>query len=165
MKTTSFRYTGPGRISIARRAPRGHPTGYRIYGALAPGSWFMSVSKEEYKRLFAAQLAALDPQVVWGELHALANNEEPVLMCWENTPLTESNWCHRTLVAEWFKKHGLEVSEMGGELNTARVKKSAPPLIMKQGGQVTPVKPSTRRKAPGRRAVVSEYQTMFWYRF
>jgi hypothetical protein len=48
VKTSSFRtYTGPGRISIARFAPRGHPAGYRVYSKLAPGPWFNKVSNEE----------------------------------------------------------------------------------------------------------------------
>ena len=39
MKTSSFfSYTGPGRISIARFAPRGTPAGVRVYKRLAPGT-------------------------------------------------------------------------------------------------------------------------------
>ena len=64
MKTASFfDYTGAGRISIARFPPRGTPPGFRVYRALAPGPWFKSVDGDEYRRHYAAQLAALDQPV------------------------------------------------------------------------------------------------------
>jgi hypothetical protein len=53
MKTSSFfLYTGPGRLSIARFAPRGSPAGYRIFKPLAPGSWFNSVDEATYRDLY-----------------------------------------------------------------------------------------------------------------
>jgi len=128
MKTSSFRtYTGPGRISIARFAPRGHPAGYRIYSKLAPGPWFNSVSIDEYCRLYGAILDGLDPRRVYDELTALVAPAEPVLLCYEVPPFTapqpipqaglttigRSNWCHRRLVAEWFKATiGIAVDEL-----------------------------------------------------
>jgi len=91
MKTSSFRlYTGPGRISIARWAPRGCPAGYRVFTPLAPGKWFNSVADDEYIALYMKQLAALDPQKTWDQLHELAGGHEPVLLCWEVAPF------HRT---------------------------------------------------------------------
>lgn len=107
MKTASFRtYTGPGRVSIARFAPRGCPAGYKIYKALAPGPWFNSVSKEEYLKRFCFEvLAPLKPIHVYDELHRLVGDGvEPVLLCWEVPPFTDSNWCHRRIVAEWFQR-------------------------------------------------------------
>jgi hypothetical protein len=102
MKTSSFfAYKGPGRVSIARFPPRNTPAGFRVYKKLAPGPWFNSVSRDEYDRLYGAQLAALDPAVVKSELQALAGDAEPVLLCWERTPFTEKNWCHRRIVARW----------------------------------------------------------------
>jgi hypothetical protein len=103
MKTASFfAFQGPGRISIARYPPRGTPAGFRVYKKLAPGPWFNSVSRDEYDRLYGAQLAALDPALVKAELESLAGDAEPVLLCWERAPFTEKNWCHRRLVARWF---------------------------------------------------------------
>lgn len=103
MKTASFAYTGPGRISIARSAPRGCPAGYKIFKQLAPGPWFHSVSKEKYVELYNAEvLGKLDPNQVLADLCALAGPHEPVLLCWEKPPLTEDNWCHRQMVAAWF---------------------------------------------------------------
>ena len=114
MKTASFfSYTGPGRVSIARFAPRGTPAGFRIYKPLAPGPWFNCVSQEEYRKLYFAQLAALDVVVVVEKLEELAAGAEPVLLCYERPPFSASNWCHRTMVAEWIKKEaGICVKEL-----------------------------------------------------
>jgi len=116
MKTSSFfSYTGPGRISIARFAPRNTPAGFRIYKPLAPGPWFNSVSEEMYRELYFAQLAELDPAAVVAQLNELAAGAEPVLLCYEKPPFTPTNWCHRTMVSEWLKTTlGLDVPEIGG---------------------------------------------------
>lgn len=117
MKTASFyTYTGPGRISIARFAPRGMTAGYRIYKPLAPGSWFNSVPEDVYRELYFAQLAELDAVAVEADLHSLAAGAEPILLCYEKVPFTATNWCHRRMVAEWFKKElGIDVPEIGSK--------------------------------------------------
>ena len=128
VKTSSFRtYTGPGRICIARYAPRGHPAGYRMYSKLAPGPWFNKVSIDEYCRLYRQILAGLDPQRTYDELVALMAPAEPVLLCYEVPPFTaprpipeaglttigRENWCHRRIVAVWFQETlGIEVAEL-----------------------------------------------------
>ncbi|HEY8244431.1 MAG TPA: DUF488 family protein [Casimicrobiaceae bacterium] len=104
MKTASFfEYTGPGRISIARFPPRGTPAGFRVYRALAPGPWFKSVSEAEYRKRYAAQLAALDPKRTYQDLVTLTADDEPVLLCWERKADLEAGrvFCHRRIVAEW----------------------------------------------------------------
>ena len=115
MKTASFfTYTGPGRISIARYAPRGTPAGYRQYRALAPDADMLNMSQPLYLPRYAAILNALDPQQVWDDLHRLAGDQEPVLLCWERPPFTPTNWCHRRLVADWFQARlGIAVPELG----------------------------------------------------
>ena len=115
MKTASFStYTGPGRISIARFAPRNTPAGFRIYKPLAPGPWFNSVSEPKYRELYFAQLAQLDASAVVAQLNELASGAEPVLLCWEKPPFSNTNWCHRRMVAEFFKTElGLVVPEIG----------------------------------------------------
>jgi hypothetical protein len=102
-----FDYTGPGRISIARYAPRGTPAGFRVYKPLAPGPWFNKVSKPEYERLYFAQLQLLDPVKVSDELHALADGVEPVLLCWERKADIAAGkaWCHRQMVGTWLRQH------------------------------------------------------------
>ena len=104
MKTASFKtYTGPGRISIARWAPRGTPAGYRIYKALAPTREMMRMPEARYREIYFRDIVGpLDAQVVWDELHELAGGAEPVLLCWEKPPFSASNWCHRHMVTEWF---------------------------------------------------------------
>jgi len=108
MKVSSFfDYQGPGRISIARYAPRGTPAGFRVYKPLAPGPWFNSVSRTEYERRYAIQLGHLNTLVIWNELHSLAGDTEPVLLCWEHKHdifVTRKTWCHRHLVADWFQQ-------------------------------------------------------------
>jgi hypothetical protein len=110
MKTASFfTYFGPGRISIARSAPRGME-GFRVYRALAPGPWFLTTPYDRYVELYSEQLAKLDAAKVRSQLLALVAPAEPVLLCWERPPLRlpsaadpKGNWCHRTMVTAWFK--------------------------------------------------------------
>jgi hypothetical protein len=114
MRTASFfTYTGPGRISIARYHPRGTPVGFRVYPDLAPGPWFKTVDRVEYERLYALQLANLDPHQVLVDLQELAGGAEPVLLCWERPPFSATNFCHRRLVAGWLQEHtGIAVPEL-----------------------------------------------------
>lgn len=114
MKTASFStYTGPGRVSIARFAPRGTPAGFRIYKPLAPGAWFNSVDYPKYRELYFGQLATLSAEKVLQDLRVLANGAEPVLLCYEKPPFDEAkNFCHRRMAAEWFERElGLKVPE------------------------------------------------------
>jgi hypothetical protein len=110
-----FDYQGPGRISIARYAPRGTPAGFRQYKPLAPGPWFNKVEKGEYEKLYFAELAKLDPHQVVRDLEQLAAGAEPTLLCWERKAqiLAGKTWCHRHMVAQWFKTTiGLIVEEL-----------------------------------------------------
>jgi hypothetical protein len=117
MRTASFfTFAGAGRIAISRSVPRNAPAGFRVFRALAPGPWFASVTRPEYERLYAEQLAALDAKNVWDALHALAGGSEPVLQCYERPPFTQTNWCHRRLAAAWFETElGVIVSEWSVE--------------------------------------------------
>lgn len=115
MKTASFfGYSGPGRISIARFAPRDTPPGFRVYKPLAPGPWFNSVDERRYRELYFEQLSQLDPRTVVQELEALAGRGvEPVLLCYERPPFTAANWCHRRMVSEWLARElGIDVPEL-----------------------------------------------------
>jgi hypothetical protein len=116
MRTASFfEFAGSGRVSIARFPPRGTPAGFRVYGALAPGPWFKMVDEAEYRRRFSAQLAALDAATVWRELHVLAGDAEPVLLCWERKADIGAGraFCHRRMAAEWLERSlGVCVAEL-----------------------------------------------------
>jgi hypothetical protein len=98
------------RIGISRGTPRGQ-SGYRMYRKLAPGSWFASVSQEEYCRQYSTILEGLDPELVLYELIDLAGGRVPALLCFERPP-PEPRWCHRGLVSAWFANRlGLCVPE------------------------------------------------------
>jgi hypothetical protein len=122
MKTASFfTYFGEGRISIARAAPRKMAAGFKVYRALAPGPWFNSVTRAQYEKLYFAQLARLNARDVAGDLEALVAPHEPVLLCWERPPFTPDNWCHRSMVAQWFEREaGIVLVEVGGHPHAHR---------------------------------------------
>ena len=62
MKTASFfTYIGPGRVSIARWAPRGTPAGFRVYRPLNPTAPMLKMARADYEPLYQAILAKLDP--------------------------------------------------------------------------------------------------------
>lgn len=119
MKTSCFYlYSGEGRISIARTAPKHVLAGLAYYPALAPGKWLFDPAhknRDVYReRYFGEILGPLDPQKVWDELHALAGGNEPVLLCHEHYPAHKpDDWCHRRMIAEWFEQElGVAVPEM-----------------------------------------------------
>ena len=119
MRTSSFfHYFGPGRVSIARMAPRG-VHGFRVYKPLAPGPWFNSVSQTEYRRRYFAMLDKLEAALVWAELHALVAPAEPVLLCYERKRDIDAGttYCHRHMVAEWFLR---ELGHVLVEINGGR---------------------------------------------
>ncbi len=103
---------GFARIGISRGPPRGQ-CGYRMYRPLAPGPWFKSVSADEYRACYMAQLNRLDPNAVLQDLAALAVDRVPALLCFENAP-PDPGWCHRGFVSAWFHDMlGLKVVEFG----------------------------------------------------
>ncbi len=122
MKTSCFSlYKGPGRVGISVGRPRNvRRSDYEVYPALAPEWSWLGLPEAEYLPLYHERLAALDAQLVWDELHALVPGEEPVLLCFEEPPLTADHWCHRQIVAQWFREElGQEVTEL--EIGLSRV--------------------------------------------
>lgn len=123
MKTSCFYlYSGEGRISIARTSPKHVLDGLKYYPALAPGKWLFDPAYKDYatyrERYFREILAPLDPQKVWDDLHSLAGDHEPVLLCHEKLAVPgearkSEAWCHRRMVAEWLEQSlGVAVPEM-----------------------------------------------------
>jgi hypothetical protein len=101
IKTASWFATVPSdhlRIGISR-GTRGVRSGYRLFRELQPGSWYKSVSMEEYIRRYHGEvLAPLDPRVVADNLRELAADRVPVLCCYE--PMVRErgaivHWQHR----------------------------------------------------------------------
>ena len=117
MRTASFfTYTGPGRISVARWAPRRTPASFRVYRPLNPTADRLKMARADREPLYRAILARLDPRQVVADLHRLAAPHEPVLLCRERPPFSEAVWCHRRMVAAWLAETlGLEVPEQGAE--------------------------------------------------
>lgn len=114
MKTASyFTYFGPGRIGITVGTPRRTLAGYRMYRQLAPRRNMLDLPYAPFRDVFLREiLNPLDPQKVAKELNELAGGHEPVLLCFERPPFTATNWCHRRIVAEWFRDRlGLDVPE------------------------------------------------------
>jgi hypothetical protein len=104
------------KIGISRGVPRRRTSAYRLYQALAPGSWFSSVSEEEYVALYRAEvLGRLDPRQVVADLQHLSEGADAALVCFEK-PEPGSDYCHRALVALWlYETVGLEIHEYGVE--------------------------------------------------
>ena len=153
MKTACYEtFTGPGRICIARWHPRGTPKGFRCFKALAPGDWFKKVERKEFLARYAEEiLGVLDPQQTYDKLVELADGTEPVLLCWEYPPFgpaATGHFCHRVLVAKWFKRTlGIVVPEVSwpelvkaeqemaaalGQVREAEARLGLPPMSMKE---------------------------------
>ncbi|HZZ32388.1 MAG TPA: hypothetical protein VFE10_10380 [Phenylobacterium sp.] len=124
MKTGSWTTVGPvrGRIGISLGSPRRQAAGYRLYRPLAPAGDMLRMSYEGYYPRYQEILAALDPQKVWDEVHALAGVDgqgrqiEPILLCFEVPPWSENNWCHRRMAAKYLEGAlGVSIPELGFE--------------------------------------------------
>lgn len=111
-----FTNNEPGRICISRSVPKGFEHLPR-YEPLIPYRHLLSLAdKGSYARgYFGNVLGKLDAQQVWDDLHRLAGGHEPVICCWERLE-REGEWCHRRMVAAWFKRElGIEVAEIQTE--------------------------------------------------
>ena len=107
MQTSSYfgknRYKGEGRIGITAFLPR-NLKDFEVYKALAPRrNMIRGMTVDQYLHEYGKILERLDPQKTWDDLHELVEPHEPVLLCYEKPPFTPQNWCHRRLVARWFK--------------------------------------------------------------
>lgn len=113
MMTASF-FLAKGRrglVSIARWSPPGFEHLPR-YAPLVPGRWFNSVTRAEYEVLYGRQLAALDARQVVADLHQLAGDATPLLLCWERLD-RPGQYCHRRMAAAYLERElGLVVPEL-----------------------------------------------------
>ena len=111
MVTSYFSKAGtlPTAVSIARSEPPEYKG--RRYIELAP-PWDLikqykdgTINEEQYKNFYEnLVLNELDPEKVYRELR-----EDAVLLCWEG----KGKFCHRRIVADWFKKKlNIEVPEL-----------------------------------------------------
>ena len=94
-------------ISIARWAPSGFAN--NVYPDLYPPADLLrdykdgKVSEEEYTRRYKREvLAKFNPVAMYKEL------DGKVLLCYEK----KGAFCHRNIVAEWFRFYGYECEEL-----------------------------------------------------
>lgn len=98
--------SGVDLVSIARFAPAGFRG--KSFPLLAPSEPLLrayksgNVSDEEYTRQFRLQLDGLDAASVAHQL------ENTVLLCYEGP----GKFCHRHIVAEWLRDHGIACQEL-----------------------------------------------------
>ena len=98
-------------VSIARKAPDGW-TGPE-YKKLAPSPNILSEWKEKqdqdsyFNRFFSEVLDNMRADEVLAELYALVDTADIAFVCYEKP----EDFCHRHLVADWFREGGFEVEE------------------------------------------------------
>ena len=89
--------------------------GYHYYRALVPTWGMLKLSHEKYRIVYFAEIIGrLDPARVMGDLERLAEGHEPVPLCFEHPPFTQSNFCHCHTAGEWLADSlGIDVPEIG----------------------------------------------------
>lgn len=104
-------------ISISLWPPRGYtgakmpelaPTRAILQKFKSGGSWSEYV--EEYER---DVLSRLDPHKIMAKIMSISGGRPAALACFENLAYPGAV-CHRTLVAQWLKKAGYDVTEYAG---------------------------------------------------
>lgn len=100
-------------VSICGKAPDGYK-GLQ-YKTLAPKWGFFSEYKKTrdahyYVKCFNEQvLADLDANEVYNTLLSMAGSPDIALVCYE----TPEKFCHRHIVANWFRENGIPIKEYG----------------------------------------------------
>jgi len=83
------------------------------YRKLAPRWWFFSKWKETHDNNFYIEnfqkevLDRFDPHETWAKLKEKAGGKTFAMVCYEKP----GDFCHRHLVADWFRKAGYSVEE------------------------------------------------------
>jgi Protein of unknown function, DUF488 len=116
-----FTARGPGVIAVSRSVPKFLAGKVRRFEALAPDRRWHHLAKPAFCRAyFGYLLARLDAREVWNSLHEIADGHEPVLSCYERLQ-KEEEWCHRSMIAAWFKR------ELGEAVDELEPTPPAPP--------------------------------------
>lgn len=111
MKTSYFAKSAgnPNAIAICAKCPPWFKG--KVYKKLAPKYWFFKQYKKDgdakfYEEKYREEvLSKLDPKVVFKEL-----GSDAVLLCYESP----EKFCHRHIVAKWFKETlNIKVKELG----------------------------------------------------
>lgn len=93
-------------VSIARKTVPGFP-GFPL-PELMPSPQLLSKVKQDgdieyYTKVFIEHLVTLDPAMILAR-----SGPDPIYVCYEG----KDKFCHRHLVADWFRSHGYEVEEI-----------------------------------------------------
>ncbi len=95
-------------VSISRYAPKWFPPEYIIAKELAPSRDLLQrykeglVNSEEYVKVYREEtLSVLDPKLIYEKY------DGSTLLCYE----TIGDFCHRSIVRDWFSEHGLITKE------------------------------------------------------
>lgn len=100
-------------ICIARWKPKWYSG--KVLLSLAPSDrllrWWKSskqdeAAQEKYKAAYMSMLRTYKPVVIEQIIKSLANDNIPVLICFE-----KDEFCHRHIVAEWFNDNGIKCEE------------------------------------------------------
>ena len=76
------------------------------------------ITEEDYVRIYNEQLSKLNAKVIYSRLMQMTGGKEPILMC----HCGKEYFCHRHLVAEWFKKElGISVTEYNCKMQLCEV--------------------------------------------
>lgn len=115
MRTSSyFTYFGAGRIGISRGMPASMKGKFPVNLNFAPTWAMLKMNTNDYLTEFDKILSRLDAEEELEKMIKMTGCPDPVLLCYEKPPFTESNWCHRRIVAGWFEeKLGIIVPEIG----------------------------------------------------
>lgn len=134
------------RIGISRGRPR-RQSGYRVCTPLVPGSWWNTVTLEQFYQLYFEQLSRLNPNKVLADICALAGDRVPVLLCYEQLEDMEA-FCHRAFVSEWFKATlDIDVTEFGASPNQVGCNHPKFPPGLRRSSTIGPVNFASRARA------------------
>lgn len=83
--------------------------------SLAPKGYMLNMSPDRFKPAYYEKLEGIGTEKIIGmveRLEARAKNEgkDLVLLCYEDVRI-ESDWCHRTVFAEWWAENTGEIIE------------------------------------------------------
>lgn len=70
---------------------------------LAPEISWLKMPRTVFESVYERVLCELGAQNIWNQLHALAGDAEPVLMCWERLRAPDE-WCHRRTLAAFLER-------------------------------------------------------------
>ncbi len=112
MTTSNYKIAGhlPTAVGISQGTPRGWK-GRRCKALAPPWALVKELDPERFNKLYGEQLDKLDPAVIAAEL-----GPDAILLCWEKP----GDYCHRSIVAAWLKKHlGIQVPEYDAKAEAA----------------------------------------------